>query len=491
MRLFKCVSAFVIMALFTTPVFAHTNSIGYVGDGNGGLTFWYGSWHDNTTFNEAEIKIEGANGTTFTAQIDEFDLLSQDSPAGLISGVNFFTSDGTQLIDYDPDDPNGGGESYTWQGINYANLQPGDYTFTYIPLGDAESSYPNGTPTMEWVPMDQVIRTLTITLTQNDLDGDANNNGILDINEVAVGSASGGPTVTGQGSLVTIGYAVTNDDGTQTVARTQTTSTWDIYSDGTTGTASSTSVGLTPYVGAIDQIDTITTMMSLTNREIDFTGIQVINDKTSDDNGMTGTTTGLVVGGKRNYESGWGFGVGVGKLYGEADNVYGGVKVNSTMFNVHVDKTIMSGNLRTSLTNSSMDYEVNRVIGPYSNNGKTSGYDRYVRTEWVANEGTLRPIVGYQRGKIQADAYTETGDALTALSYEESKEDYSFYSVGFEIDISDSVSGSFVHDTDGTNSMGVGFNKTMGNKTITVDVGRVSTGTTNATTFGATLDIAF
>ena len=104
----------IIGSLLSTTALAHTNSVGYVGDGNGGLNFWYGSWHDGTTFNEAEIKIEGtdANGTAYTwsdgnggtqtYSIDAFNLLSQDSPAGLISGVNYFTSDGTQLVPYDP-----------------------------------------------------------------------------------------------------------------------------------------------------------------------------------------------------------------------------------------------------------------------------------------------------------------------------------------------------------------------------------------------------
>ena len=131
----KILAAVLSASLMSSTALAHTNSIGYVGDGNGGINFWYGSWHDNTQFNEAEIKITKPDGST---SIDAFNLLSQDSPAGLISGVNYFGSDGTQLIPYDIN--TGGGESYTWQGLNYANLPTGVYTFTYIPLGDAESN---------------------------------------------------------------------------------------------------------------------------------------------------------------------------------------------------------------------------------------------------------------------------------------------------------------------------------------------------------------
>jgi len=119
MKFKKLAAAVMVASLMSSTALAHTNSIGYVGDGNGGINFWYGSWHDNTQFNEAEIKITKPDGST---SIDAFNLLSQDSPAGLISGVNYFGSDGTQLIPYDIN--TGGGESYTWQGLNYANVDP-------------------------------------------------------------------------------------------------------------------------------------------------------------------------------------------------------------------------------------------------------------------------------------------------------------------------------------------------------------------------------
>ena len=38
-----------------TASFAHTNSIGYVGNGGGSITFWYGTYH-NTNFNSASLK---------------------------------------------------------------------------------------------------------------------------------------------------------------------------------------------------------------------------------------------------------------------------------------------------------------------------------------------------------------------------------------------------------------------------------------------------
>ena len=48
-----------------TAVLAHTNSIGYVGDGAGSVTFWYGNWHPGTTFTEGSMTLQGVNGNTF------------------------------------------------------------------------------------------------------------------------------------------------------------------------------------------------------------------------------------------------------------------------------------------------------------------------------------------------------------------------------------------------------------------------------------------
>ena len=54
----KIIAGVVAASLMASTALAHTNSIGYVGDGSGGLNFWYGNWH-GMAFNEAEIKIIG------------------------------------------------------------------------------------------------------------------------------------------------------------------------------------------------------------------------------------------------------------------------------------------------------------------------------------------------------------------------------------------------------------------------------------------------
>ena len=87
-----------LMGTSALPALSHTNAIGYVGDGTGGVTFWYGTYHVGTQFNEAELKLEGANGTSYTTTINQFNLLEQTLPAGLDPNTNYFTTDGTQLV---------------------------------------------------------------------------------------------------------------------------------------------------------------------------------------------------------------------------------------------------------------------------------------------------------------------------------------------------------------------------------------------------------
>ena len=152
--------------------FAHTNSLGYVGDGAGSVTFWYGSWHAGTNFTEGSMTLQGVNGNTFSPTTVNWTLLTNTQPTGLIPGTNYFMSNGTTLIPYgDPSALYGSTQSYTWQGVTFNNLGAGDYQFTYNPIAQ---------PTMDWDPSSQVIRTGTVTLSAGLLSGDADGDGVND-----------------------------------------------------------------------------------------------------------------------------------------------------------------------------------------------------------------------------------------------------------------------------------------------------------------------
>ena len=163
-----------------TAALSHTNSIGYVGGGNGAVTFWYGNWHPGTTFNEGTLTLQGINGTSFSPSTVNWTLIQQTMPDGLIPGTNYFTSNGTTLVPYDPNIQT----SYSWQGVTFTGLSAGDYQFTYNAAG---------APTVNWMPMDSVILSSTVSLSAAALSGDANQNGILDIYETG---GTPPPTVT-------------------------------------------------------------------------------------------------------------------------------------------------------------------------------------------------------------------------------------------------------------------------------------------------------
>jgi len=233
-----------------TAVLAHTNSIGYVGDGNGGVTFWYGNWHPGTTFNEGNLTLQGINGTNYSPTTVNWTLLTTTEPTGLIPGTNYFTSNGTQLVPYTS------GISYTWQGVTFTGLSAGDYQFTYNAAGS---------PTVNWMPMDSVILSSTVTITAAALSGDADGDGINDATgapvtpatPTVVSSAAGTPIVTSSTSSGTRTETSTQDRyvfdtqadtrsyyrdtvtttiPTTTTVTSSTATTVDTYSDGSTVT---------------------------------------------------------------------------------------------------------------------------------------------------------------------------------------------------------------------------------------------------------------
>ena len=474
----------------STTALAHTNSVGYVGDGNGGINFWYGSWHDNTQFNEAEIKITRPDGTT---SVDAFNLLSQDSPAGLISGVNYFTSDGTQLQPYDPNTPHPQGmpnESYTWQGLNYANLPTGNYTFTYIPLQDPESTLcPQGTAgcnaTAEWVPMDQVIRSLSISLTQNDINGDANANGVLDINEVAVGAASGGPvgpTVVSQGSSVVIGYIAVSGDTVQIVQRTSTMTMWDNMSDGTIQNSHAMPpVALDPFEGRVDQIATAQDVVGSSLRYLDFDNIEGIRMNSQMKNGMSGNTSGVVIGGSKTTDNGVTVSGGFTRLGTNLSGNDDTVKADTDVVAAGVEKNDIKLEVRRAMT----DYTVSRTIGDFANSSATKGTDTSARITYAPDTGKVNPVFGYTRGKRTLDGYAETGDVQSARTITDSNDMYGYATVGIRGDLG-LVDFTAMHHTDGVNDISIGLEKETDSVTWRIETQRSMTdlGNTNSLSAG-------
>ncbi|MGA7439529.1 MAG: autotransporter-associated beta strand repeat-containing protein [Luteibacter sp.] len=145
---------------------AHTISVGYTNSGSGNLTFWYGTYHDPSeasTF-EGQFKLMGPNGYEELVNFSEY---ATSQPTGLEDGVNNFyaaASTGTTLT---PTNQTGNGPVRTWEGVSFAGLVPGTYTYMYVPIAN---------PSQAWSPWAPVLSN-TLVITGADLNGFPMENG--------------------------------------------------------------------------------------------------------------------------------------------------------------------------------------------------------------------------------------------------------------------------------------------------------------------------
>jgi hypothetical protein len=452
----------IALGLSPTAALSHTNSIGYVGASGGTVTFWYGSWHAGTTFTEGSMTLQGVNGTTFAPTTVNWTLLQNTTPDGLISGTNYFQSDGTNLIPYGDPARLYGMDSYTWQGVTFTGLAAGDYQFTYNPIAQ---------PTMDWDPSSQVIRTGTVTLSAGLLSGDANLNGILDIYETGgtpppptlvssaltynVVASVAAPTFT---SNTVITHTSSESDGKQTLnfdaattvtATTVTTTTTtpvttDTYSDNSTvvtngtpvvttssSSQSATSHQYADYSGRIDQLEVLNIIADTTNgflihepitnhkkRFRLFENSRVMKSYNAD--AYDGFTT--IFGGGFEYDltKGWTAGAHYNDIYTEMQ----GVDSLSHLKRQHVGVfNSFHGRDLALVTNAgaSQDkYDYARTLEyQFGNWGKVEGQQWWVHNRLYANNsGWFKPFIGHTVRTVKRDAYVETGSVQSARSVE-------------------------------------------------------------------------
>ncbi|HEY4294117.1 autotransporter-associated beta strand repeat-containing protein [Luteibacter sp.] len=145
---------------------AHTISVGYTNGGSGGLTFWYGTYHDSDEANhfEGQFQLIGPNGYE---ELVDFTQLVSSRPDGLEDGVNNFYASGMTGTTLTPTNQSGNPDAKTWQGVSFTGLLPGVYTYIYVP---------SATPSDAWNPYEPVL-TNTLTITGADLNGFPMQNG--------------------------------------------------------------------------------------------------------------------------------------------------------------------------------------------------------------------------------------------------------------------------------------------------------------------------
>ena len=155
MRLRQVFLAGVVAAIAFSPtnLSAHAISIGFENAGPGSVNIWLGTYSVGHGYQlEGSLQLEGVMGTIFGPVITPFTMLTAigvgNKPGGLVDGVtNFYAPDPTSPLvgseaPFNAYCPACGPVDH-WQGVKFTGLVPGDYKFTYIPIGS---------PTQEWVP---------------------------------------------------------------------------------------------------------------------------------------------------------------------------------------------------------------------------------------------------------------------------------------------------------------------------------------------------
>ena len=274
---------------------------------------------------------------------------------------------------------------------------------------------------------------------------------------------------------------------------TVTTSTRDnVVTATSTIDAVQTSIAKVQVTGRIDQLATAQDITHSAIRGLEFSGLNYTRSNHSYDNGMTGSTHTMTLGGTKTNEEGYIIGGGYATISTSiSDPVYNSATASTTVLDMLVGKELKSGTLIVGLRQAKSDYTMSRTIGSWANAGATTETDDSIRVMYSPNveNKMFKPVVGYTNGNRKQDAYTESGSALTARSVSAVSENYSYATLGGEIDFG-VLSVSALHHTDGITDVGFGINYTTEDKKFAIDfnVNRTLTslGDTNSASLGMT-----
>ena len=352
------------------------------------------------------------------------------------------------------------GLTWSWTGVNAGDILTADYSYIFGPSafdaadtaidGGAGGGTAGETPS-DWGTVEDV--------------GSATD---------AASGVSSGPTVIGTATSSITSHSASESDGVQTIARTKTTSTWDVYSDASTGTPAVTTESLSSFTGKVDQVDTANAMMAVAHKDIDWNGVGIIKHNQQGVNGYASDVTGVSAAGMKQMDSGWGLGVGAAKLSTDLNGDDGQANVDSTVFHVRAVAPVVIGEVAVSFTRASNDYNVSRTIGDFANSAQISGTDRYYRVEYNGT-GNIRPLLGYTTGTVNMEGYTETGSIQSARTVAGHADNYQYASVGVAFDLG-STTTKIVKHTDGTNQFNFKVHKDIENsKQLTLEVSRLET----------------
>ena len=301
---------------------------------------------------------------------------------------------------------------------------------------------------------------------------------VEDVGSATEAAESGGsPTVTGTATSSLTRHTATEADGVQTVGRVKTTSTWDVYSDGTTGTASATTETLTPFTGRIDQYNKMTAIGTSINRNMHVNPWQtggaqaqwgkmwITGDygKTSMDNGYDADTKGYGAQVELQFMPEWRVSVGVAKSTTDltgSDSASTMDKINVNIGSIfEMDKLIFA----TDIGAAKNDYTSARTISTYANASETSGRDIMAKQRvYYKLSDSIIPFVGAGITKTTRDGFTESGWVVSSRTVEAVDEINKYAEGGMRLqhsfgDLNLYAQGSYTTDKIATGSVGAGY----------------------------------
>jgi hypothetical protein len=271
--------------------------------------------------------------------------------------------------------------------------------------------------------------------------------------------AASGPTVVGTGTSSITSHTATETTTTQTIAREKATSTWDVYSDGSLGTAAVTTETLAPFTGRIDQIATAQDIVGVVIKGLEFNGITAIGNKSKYKNGMSGETKGASIGGTRVSDTGMIVGLGAASVKTELKSDDANRSTATTKAaQIEIGREIGKNSISLKLKHAMIDYSMERSIGDFAAAGSTKGTDTSISLMFKGS-GKIAPIVGFTKGRSAMDSYTETGDIQAVRTVAKTTENYNYGTLGAKAKLG-VLDIALIRHSDNTNQTKIGINKT-------------------------------
>ena len=282
-----------------------------------------------------------------------------------------------------------------------------------------------------------------------------------DVGSATDAASSTGPTVVGTGTSSVTSHTSTVADGVQTISREKATATWDIYSDGTLGTATTSTETLDPFVGRMDTGKKIGHAVDL--HSLDFADYVAGSRITSDlGDGCSAESRVLGIGGSTTTDDLVTIEGGINRITTSADACSTG-DMTTLHMGVGASKALEKFTVRGTINRAAQDVTYERHIGDFTNQGEYSTSDTWVNVEVEPNTGKIRPVMGIVAGKRSTDAYTETGSIQSAIAHEATDESYRYATLGANFDF-DLGTAHISRSTEGTTRIGIGVDHHINEK---------------------------